>query len=69
MHKNTENITVLDKIIKWMALAGLLFFLIYVVWGILVSPDFGFFNESAHIYGGEWVRCLLQYQLDKFYLE
>lgn len=56
MHKNNDNITVLDKIIKWTALTCLFFFLIYVVWGILVSPDFKFFNESAHIYEGEWVR-------------
>lgn len=58
MQIEKSNTTVLDKLIKIVALACLLFFVFYIVWGIKESPDFKFFNESAHIYDGEWVRAV-----------
>lgn len=56
MHKNNDNLPSADKLIKYTALACLAFFLIYIIWGIKESPDWKFFNESAHIYDGEWIR-------------
>ena len=56
MNKNNNNSPSADRLIKYTALACLLFFLIYIIWGIMESPEWKFFNESAHIYDGEWIR-------------
>ncbi len=56
MGTSKDKASLLDKIIDGVALGCLLFFVFYVIWGIKVSPDLGFFNEQAHIFDGEWVR-------------
>ena len=56
MSTRKEKSPLFDRIINSVALACLLFFVFFVFWGIKVSPDFGFFDEQAKIYDGEWVR-------------
>lgn len=54
--KNFDNMTILDKLVKCVTLVCLSFVLFYIVWGVQDSPNTKFFNGSAHIYDGEWVR-------------
>lgn len=56
MHKNNDQKSVLDKIVKCTVVVCLAFFVIYIIFGIKESPDWKFFKGAAQVYDGEWVR-------------
>ena len=48
--------TLFDKIIKTLVIACFVFIGLFVLWGNIVSPDLGLFNETAEVYNQEWLR-------------
>ena len=48
--------TLFDKILKTLVIACFVFIGLFVLWGNIVSPDLGLFNETAEVYNQEWLR-------------
>ncbi len=52
--ENTKTIS--SRILKIASICCFSFILLFVVYGIVVSPKLDYFYEKAHIYDGEWIR-------------